>query len=113
MTTKELKSLIEQVMDENMEYEFFGIRTQEQPFALGDIDHTSKVWEDGDETDEDLDGICATNAESRMIRWHADDHGDGYYFGGHQAILASNDVEYGEDDGEIIMKDAVVVYVIR
>ena len=40
------------------DYEFIGVRVQEQEFELGAIDHVSHVWVDGDETEEELNGIC-------------------------------------------------------
>ena len=109
MTTAELRALIEELMEEYGEYQYFGIRTQDVPFELGEIDHNSKVWEDGDETDEELDGISATNATSGSISAHI----DGLYYGDHMAILASNDITWGEDVDELVMRDAVVIRIIR
>lgn len=44
-------------------HETFGIRTQEIPFELGKIYHRSYVWDRGDVTDEELNGICATRID--------------------------------------------------
>lgn len=86
------------------EYEIVGLRIQDVPFELGKIDHCSKVWVDGEETDEYLDGICVIRAD--QIDQSA------RYFGDHIAVLAGNDYTYGEDVGEIILSDAVVVEIL-
>lgn len=115
MKLTELKAIIDQVTDEHWgEYTYFGIRTQYEPFEqLGKISHVSKVWDDGEETDEDLDGICATDVSGYAIRMHTEDFVEGSYFGDHIAILASNDADYGNDPDELVMKDAVVLHIIQ
>lgn len=41
------------------DFECIGIRVQDGiPFELGNLDHTSKVWDNGEETDVDLDGFA-------------------------------------------------------
>lgn len=112
ITTEELKSLLDRISEES-EYSYIGVRTQEEPFTLGDIDHVSSVWDNGEESGEYLDGISCTNANSPAIRMHCGDHGSSFYYGKHLAILGSNDVTYGEDVGELIMKDARVIYIIK
>lgn len=87
----------------NGEYETYAIRVQLEPFALGPIDHVSKVWVDGEETDEELPGVCTVKAEAYQ---------PGYYDGEHIAILGCYYSEMGEDLGEIIMMDAEVVEII-
>lgn len=90
-------------MDLRYDYDYIGVRVQEVPFELGSVDHNSHVWDDGDDTGVELDGICACTLD-RL--------GANNYFGDHVAIICGNDVEYGEDDGEIIIRDAEVVKVI-
>ena len=90
-------------MNLRYDYDYIGVRVQEVPFELGSIDHNSHVWDDGDDTGVELDGICACTLD-RL--------GSNNYFGDHVAIICGNDVEYGEDDGEIIIRDAEVVKVI-
>ena len=107
-----MKSLFEIVEKLTCEYDYVGIRIQEEPFCLGPICHDSSVWEDGEKTDTKLDGICAVrvdadNAETR----YADS--SRYYYGDHAAILVSYRAEYGDDANEIIMKDAEVAHIIR
>ena len=105
MTTAEIIKAMDEVESETW-YEVYGIRTQEMPFELGEIDHCSHVWENGEETDEEMDGICCTRREYAKL------HADGYYFGEHIAIIAGTRYTDGEDDGEIIIRDPVVVRIL-
>ena len=89
---------------ENSEYEYIGVRVQESEFAEGEILDPSFVWVDGEMTDEELDGTCAVKIE--------DAHLANNYFGEHVAIIGSNNMEYGQDLGEIILRDAVVLEVV-
>ena len=89
---------------ENAEYEYIGVRVQENEFAEGEILDNSFVWIDGEMTDEELDGACAVNIDDARLANN--------YFGDHVAIIGSNSMEYGEDLGEIILRDAEVLEVI-
>ena len=97
-----IKKIAEE-MDLSWDYEYVGVRVQEQEFELGTIEHLSHVWDNGDDTGVELDGICVCNLD-RL------DRND--YFGDHIAIICGNEAEYGEDDGELIIRDAEVVKVI-
>lgn len=105
MTTTEIIKAMEEIEAETW-YEVYGIRTQEEPFALGEIDHRSHIWEDGDDTGEELDGICCTTKEMAKL------HTSGYYYGKHTAIIAGNRSHSGEDEGEIVITDPVVVRIL-
>lgn len=99
---KNIKKVAEE-MGLSWDYEFVGVRVQEQDFELGTIEHLSHVWDNGDDTGVELDGICVCSLD-RM--------GVNNYFGDHVAIICGNEAEYGEDDGELIIRDAEVVKVI-
>lgn len=86
------------------DYEFVGVRVQEREFDLGEIDHLSHVWDNGEDTGVALDGICACKLDRLGVN---------RYYGNHAAIICGNEAEYGEDDGEIIIRDAVVVKILR
>ena len=105
MTANEIREKMEEYA---WEYEKVAIRTQEEPFELGPIDHLSHVWVDGDDTGEELDGICGTTVEG--VEQHIGPYG---YIGDHMAIIAGNSYEYGEDAHEVIIRDAVVVEVLK
>lgn len=53
---KNIKKIAEE-MDLSWDYEFVGVRVQEQDFELGTIEHLSHVWDNGDDTGVELDGI--------------------------------------------------------
>ena len=111
LTVDEIRAIAEKYMDD---YEVIAIRTQNVPFELGEMTHESKVWDDGDETEESLNGICATNIKNSAVDMHSSDHTTyrGYYDGEYQAIIAGNYYSYGEDNGEIIISDPIVVEII-
>ena len=103
--TESMQQKINQVAEEAFyDYEMIAIRVQEEAFELGSIDHVSHIWEDGEDTGEELDGICAIRID--QIRSASD------YFGGHIAVLGSNSYEYGEDAGEVILQDAEVLAIL-
>lgn len=107
MTKREaIESIINRMNEikENSEYEYIGVRVQENEFAEGEILDSSFVWVDGKITDEELDGTCAVRLEDAELA--------NGYFGDHVAIIGSNSMEYGQDLGEIILKDAEVIEVV-
>lgn len=122
---KEIEAIIEKG-----EYEHYGIRAvaslsdhfteswlkktgqSVEPVALtvGQIAPASYRWEDGNNTDEELGGTCAIQIPSawdgsleRPIEAVSS------YLGKQLALLGCYHVSYGEDNGEIIMQDAVVL----
>lgn len=112
---KELANEIKAVAHEmgldawDREYEYVGIRVQEQEFELGEITHKSHNWGYNDNYEtvdfgEELDGICCTRLEEAE---------KSEYFGDHIAVICGNHATFGEDDGEIIIEDPVVVKIIR
>ena len=54
-------------MELDSKYGYIGIRVQEEPFELGEMDHVSHVWDNGDDTGVELSGVCATNINSIMF----------------------------------------------
>lgn len=90
------------------EYRYYGVRVLDEQVSVGDEVAPSRVWVDNDQTDEVLPGACALWVES------ADDLDDvlavaARYVGEHTVLLGSDEWLLGEDDGEIVMADAVVV----
>lgn len=104
MTAELIEKIRELEKEYSWDYEQVCIRVQGVPFELGEMEHQSSVWVDGDETDERLDGIStlsvkyAQNAE--------------FYFGDHLAIVAGNEYSYGQDAGEVIIRDPVVLEIL-
>ena len=86
------------------DYEHIGIRVQDHPEAVGsEIKHCSHIWDDGVDTGEELDGISAIDARADWLT------GNSRYIGKYALILGGYRIERGEDDGEIIIKDAEVL----
>lgn len=112
MTGSEIKAVAERYSND---YDYVGIRTQEHPYSLGAINHQSHVWDDGYDTGEQLEGVSATNIHSDAVHMHGDGkeyNRNGYYYGDHIAIICGNAATGGEDVGEIIIEDAVVVEIV-
>lgn len=86
-------------------YDMVAIRIQPEPFELGCVGHASHVWIDGEDTGEELNGVCA-------IRVNMLENISGEYFGNHMAVIGGNHYEYGEDAGEVIIEDAQVIAII-
>lgn len=105
MTKTEIIARVKQAAEElHYDYERVGIRVQEVPFELGEMTHCSHVWDDGEDTGVELSGVCVLDSGRAELFDR--------YFGDHIAIIAGNEYEYGEDDGEIILKDAVVIDIL-
>lgn len=103
MTANEIKALMDEYSEE---YGIVAIRTQEEEFEMGTICHNSRVWIDGEETDEELDGVCGTVVKG--LEYHLDT-----YYGDHVAIIAGDYYGYGEDPYEVIIRDAEVINIIK
>ena len=98
---------IRDIIANDFDHMYFGLRTQEVPFTLGPIDHTSKLWIDGEETETDLDGLCVTSLEApETFNYQS-------YYGEHQALIGFNHGHPGTDPYELIAQDPVVLYIIR
>ena len=101
LTSEMISRAITLADDLSLDYEIVGIRVQDKPFELGEVSH---VWDDGEDTGEELDGVCAIKFDMAK-----NSH---LYSGDHVAVLAGNRYSFGEDPGEIIIEDPVVVEVL-
>lgn len=110
--TKDIQEKIKKALQDMPPYPYIGIRSQEEPFLMGEpIDHVSSVWIDGDETDDTMIGLSATDPD--FIHLYDGKHYQyGYYFGDHVAIIGSYEASPREDVGEIVMVEPVVLDVI-
>ena len=74
------------------------------------MSHVSHRWDDNNDTGEELGGVCAIWVEIAQSGY---DHKWLYeYYGDHVAIIAGHRYDYGEDPGEIIIEDPVVIEII-
>ena len=89
------------------DYEAVGVRVQDVPFAPGPMAHRSHVWDNGDDTGEELPGVSA-------MRWDSIDAAQrhGSYYGDYVAVIAGNAWDYGEDAGEIVIHDPIVIEIL-
>ena len=111
------------VMNENNEYEFFGLRHDSHVYAIGEEVSRSHQWYQDDPTEwgEDLpyneelglwdggelDGTCAITVEEDEIEKSI--KASAGYDGDHLYLIASSDAWGGNDYMESIMADAIVV----
>ena len=98
----EIKKIAEEY---NMDYEKIGIRFQDEGFELGPIDHVSNVWIDGGE---EMDGISVFDVAA--LKYAST---KGYEWFDHIAVIGGNDYVYGEDAGELVISDPVVLSIIK
>ena len=94
------------------DYEHIAIRTSDVPLS-GRVPH-SRVWVDGEPTSEFLPGVSATSIDAR--EWpsmHGFDkplRGIGSYDGPYTYLLGSDVAQRGEDIGELVMKNPVILF---
>lgn len=91
-----------------MDYEKIGIRFQDEAFGLGPIGHVSNVWVDGEDTGEEMDGISVFGVDA-LGRASTEP----YEWFDHIAVIGGNDYVYGEDAGELVISDPVVLGIIK
>lgn len=98
------------------DYEYYGIRIDDGAnYSVGDYTADSRIWIDGEPTGKTLDG---TSAVGFRFTASADEIAAAVdlasiYYGNRMYLLGSNSIEYGEDAGEYIMHDAVVVAILK
>ena len=94
---------------------WYGVRCCDDDLARGDKVPASRVWDDGEPTDEMLAGAsCLKVAHDGIGPAHILDHLArlSSYVGDHVYLVGGHYASYGEDDGEIVIEDAVVIDVI-
>lgn len=108
--TSEMLNRLEEIAA-NSDYYMVGIRCQEVPFELGEIDHVSHVWEDGEDTGEELAGVCVIEAGSARRVFEGRFAVE--YPGDYVAIVASNCGYNGDDYGELVLENAEVIEILK
>ena len=104
LNAEQINKIKEIAEEYDFDYAAIGFRSQDVPFALGSIAHVSHIWDNGDDTGEDLPGICVCSV--KLVDRNPD------YYGEHCAVIAGNAYEYGEDEGEYIIRDPEVIAII-
>lgn len=97
------KSFIEEKLNE---FEVVGLRIDSNTnYKVGDKTALSRVWDDGEVTDELLKGTSCIDVQPLL----EGETFQGSYYGEHCYLIAGNYKTYGEDPLEIIIEDAVVI----
>ena len=120
MTATELAN----ILNGTKPYPCYGIRTDDRSFKAGDSDlGCSRDWDHViDNYSKDyLPGICATGIGYLWLDGSEDDaitiqkaiDSNSKYCGEHQYLIAGEFADYGEDPDEVIIRNAVVLAVIR
>lgn len=103
--------MLEQIRQaiEQGEYEYYGIRVDDGvDYKLGDQAADSRIWIDGDATEDTLDGTSCIGIRSEDGIETALQLADAYY-GDRVYLIGGNSMTYGEDAGEYVIQDATVV----
>jgi hypothetical protein len=97
------------------EYNYYGIRAHRAAAAVGEVLGNSYVWIDGEPTDVELNGVCTIRVGegddldaivARIRREYCWDNETIVLVGGYHG-------EWGEDDGEFIIRNAVVLDIVE
>ena len=80
-----------------------GIRMDDKLFVLGETVPNSRIWVDGEPTDQYLDGVSVIGYPITT---------DGLYVYDHAYLVEGDAREFGEDDGELILRNARVIAIL-
>ena len=81
LNAEQINKIKEIAEEYDFDYAAIGFRSQDVPFELGSIDHVSHIWDNGDDTGEDLPGICVCSV--KLVDRNPD------YYGEHCAVIAT------------------------
>ena len=108
MNKEEIKKIIE-----TQEYEYYGLRLVpfDQQVKVGEKVADSFVWIDNSCTGEKLNGASAIEVDSDTVDYAINLLDDGGYTDGTIVLIGSDEAETGNDEGEIVLEDAMCVMV--
>lgn len=119
MTVEEIRNLIE-----DAEFEYIGIRADSRDYQIGDVmDNSHQLFQDADCGGElveegpyagfydagELDGTCALKISEDTVEEMI---GRVKTYGKKIYLIGGDSMEYGYDDGEIIIRGAEVIAVL-
>lgn len=96
------------------EYDRYGLRAHRSEAVVGETLGKSRVWVDGDITDEELPGISTIRIESADAVEATVRRLESEYCWDEETIVlvGGNSGEWGVDDGEYIIRDNVCLAVV-
>ena len=117
------RQIAQAIQDDDDPYADYGLRVippeADVVVQPGDELPPSNQWDDGTDTGEALDGTSAVRIDSdtedaalkaiRLIGAHGKPGPNGYYYGDQVVLIKGQKSGVGEDVGEILLNDAVVV----
>ena len=109
VSAKEISKIAKDIVARDYDFENIGLRVQESTYGISigeEIAHRSNHWYDGEMLPETINGICAVSAKQAA----SINLGFGAYVGNVVFVIGSNSAEFGDDDGEIIMRQSCGQY---
>lgn len=127
------KEKIVDAINQNTDFEFFGLRCDFHGYEIGDVcENSHQWWQDADNLDNfdeltedeisakyneemqcydggELDGVCAVKVTEETVDNALSRIEKIYNFGGEIILVAGNYAEEGNDVGEIIIENAIVI----
>jgi hypothetical protein len=110
---EELKKAINTIIPEEdiEDYDAIALRWDDREFKIGEEIPVSKVWVDGDETDDYLEGTSTIGLQTYDDGWIAGAKVSLMSYRNYPNIyLVAGDIaELGEDDGELVLSNCEVL----
>ena len=91
------------------DYDVFGLRVLYTLPDDGSVLDASRVWIDGEPTSQFLKGVSAIGVKGERSSVENAIRRSKGYLGKFVVLLGGNQMEYGEDVGEIILRSAIVL----
>lgn len=116
-----INKLLTAMEGNNAKYRYFGIRTDARSFSIGDKITASEDMSIYAEDGTMLDGTCATGFDYLYFDGENEDieavakalEINSAYAGEHQYLIGGYDANYGDDEAEVIIKNAEVIMTIK
>lgn len=113
ITHKMLKETADHLKTNEYDYAYVAMRVVSEDYddynaQIGDTLPESYVWDDGEWTSEKLNGTCGIYIKARIapVTYSG-------YSGDRILVIAGDNAEGGQDDGEIIIQNAKVIQIIN
>ena len=118
------ENILKIIAENSNNYRVFGVRSDDRILNVGDALGNSHEWDEENDTyfeDQYLNGICATGFGYLWLDGEQEDQEElekilninDQYTGEHQYLIAGDESEYGNDESEVIIRNAVVLAVIN